>query len=78
MGVIHIRARTDDETACLLRELAPYQPTRDGQTVFIEYEQRSDANMLAVLSAVETCLIANDIRSVHIELDGEPYLLAPT
>ena len=33
--------------------------------------------MLGLLAAIETCLVANDIRSVRVELDGRPYLLAP-
>lgn len=43
----------------------------------IELEERSTTDLLALLSAVETCVAANDIRSVGIELDGQKYTLAP-
>jgi hypothetical protein len=33
--------------------------------------------VLGLLAAVETCLTANDIRSVQVELDGRSYMLAP-
>jgi hypothetical protein len=33
--------------------------------------------VLRVLAAVETCLSANEIRSVRVELDGRAYMLAP-
>jgi hypothetical protein len=35
-----------------------------------------EQQLLGVLSAIDTCLSANDIRSVRVELDGKPYLLA--
>jgi hypothetical protein len=57
-------------------ELAAYSPTRSGRTVTAKVEERETA-VLGLLAAVETCLSANDIRSVRIELDGHSYLLAP-
>lgn len=60
-----------------MRELAPYSPTRESAGIQIEIEERSEADVLGVLAAVETCLRANEIRSVRIELDGRSYMLAP-
>ena len=40
------------------------------------HRKRSSSDLLALLSAVETCIAANDIRSVRIELDGQKYTLA--
>jgi hypothetical protein len=77
MRQIQIRAPRDEDVACLLRELAVYAPKRNRRSILIELEARSTSDMLALLSAVETCVSANEIRSVRIELDGEPYLLAP-
>jgi hypothetical protein len=31
---------------------------------------------LSVLSALERCLLANDIRTVRVELDGRPYTMS--
>jgi hypothetical protein len=58
-------------------ELAAYTPTRAGAGIQIEIEERSEADVLGVLAAVETCLSANEIRSVRLELDGRSYMLAP-
>jgi hypothetical protein len=77
MRQIQIRAPRDEDVACLLRELASYAPKRHRHSILIELDERSNSDMLALLSAVETCVSANDIRSVRIELDGQPYLLAP-
>jgi hypothetical protein len=45
--------------------------------VFIELEGRSEAEVLGLLAAVETCLSANDIPNVRIELDGGSYVMEP-
>jgi hypothetical protein len=58
-------------------ELAVYLPTRARSAVLIKLEERSDVDLLVVLSALERCLLANDIRSVRLELDGRPYTMAP-
>ncbi len=78
MRLLQIRARTNEDAECLTRELAVYSPTRARRAISIEVEERSEAALLAVLSAVERCLLANDIRSVRLELDGHPYMLAPS
>jgi hypothetical protein len=61
-----------------MRELAAYSPTRSQRAISIELDERSDTDVLGVLAAVETCLSANEIRSVRIELDERSYMLAPT
>jgi len=43
----------------------------------IEVEERSETTLLGLFSALETCLTANDIRSVRVELDDRSYMLAP-
>jgi hypothetical protein len=78
MRLLQSRARTDADADCLMRELAAYSPTRSRSGIQIELEERSEADVLGVLAAVETCLSANEIRSVRVELDGRAYLLAPT
>jgi hypothetical protein len=60
-----------------MRELAVYSPTRARRSIVVELEERSETDVLAVLTAVETCLSANEIRSVRVELDGSSYMLAP-
>ena len=74
---VQIRARTNDDAECLMRELAVYSPQRLKRSITVEFEERSETDVLAFLSAVETCLSANDIRSVRVELDDRRYLLAP-
>jgi hypothetical protein len=61
-----------------MRELAAYSPTRSRGVVVVELDERSEDDVLGVLAAVETCLRANDIRSVRVELDDRFYLLAPS
>jgi hypothetical protein len=78
MRLLQIRARTDQDAECLIRELAAYSPKRTHRAILVEVEERSETDLLAVLSALERCLMANDIRSVRIELDGRPYMLAPS
>jgi hypothetical protein len=60
-----------------MRELTQYSPTRSRRGILVELEERSESDLLGLLAAVETCLIANEIRSVRVELDGRSYMLAP-
>jgi hypothetical protein len=77
MRLLQIRARTDHDAACLMRELAVYSPNRRRRALLIELPgDRSENHLLGLLAALETCLNAYDIPSVRIELDGKPYLLA--
>lgn len=78
MRLLQIRTRTDQDADCLVRELAVYSPRRLRRSVLIEFEQRSETDLLGLLSALETCLTANDISSVRIELDGRSYAMVPT
>ncbi|MDP9222499.1 MAG: hypothetical protein M3P18_01320 [Actinomycetota bacterium] len=78
MRVLQIRSRTDADADCLMQELAAYSPTRSRAAILVELEERSEADLLGVLAAVETCLSANEIRSVRIQLDGRSYMLAPS
>jgi hypothetical protein len=59
-----------------MRELAVYSATRSRRTILVELEERSETDVLGVLAAVETCLSANEICSVRIQLDGRSYMLA--
>jgi len=61
-----------------MRELAAYSATRSRRAIPVELEERSETDALGVLAAVETCLSANEIRSVRIQLDGRSYMLAPS
>jgi hypothetical protein len=76
--VLQVRANTDADADCLMRELAAYSPTRSRSGIQIELDERSEADVLGVLAAVETCLRAHEIRSVRVELDEHFYLLAPS
>ena len=60
-----------------MRELAAYSPARSRREITVELDDRSETAVLGLLAAVETCLTANEIRSVRIELDGRSYMLAP-
>jgi hypothetical protein len=60
-----------------MRELAVYSPKRSRRSILLELDERSHTDLMALLAAVETCLAANNIRSVRVELDGRPYMLAP-
>ena len=77
MRLLLIRVRSDEEIGCLVRELAVYSPRRLWRSVVIELERRSEAEVLGLLAAVETCLAANDIPNVRIELDGSSYVMEP-
>ena len=77
MRLVHIQAQADRDIDCLLRELAAYGPKRlRKRTVVIELEAESNNDFLTLLSAIETCVGENDIRSVRLDLDGETYTLA--
>jgi len=78
MRLVHIRAGSDEDLACLMRELAVYSPKHLRRTVVIELEERSHTDLLALLTAVETCLSANDIGAVRIAIDGKKYMMAPS
>ena len=75
MRLLQIRVRTNGEAECLVRELAVYSPKRMRLALLVELDDRSNTEVLAILAAVETCLSANDIRSVRIELDGHAYTM---
>jgi hypothetical protein len=75
MRVLQIRPLTDEDADCLVRELAAYSPRRMRRWILVELEKRTETDLLAILSAVETCLAANEIRSVRIELDGRNYTM---
>lgn len=77
MRLLQIRARSIEDAECLMRELAVYSPKRSRRTILFEVEERSETDLLSVFTALETCLSANDIRSVRVELDGHSYMLAP-
>ena len=78
MRLLKIRANTGADADCLMRELAAYAPTLSRRAVLVELDERSEADVLGVLAAVETCLKAHEIRSVRVELDERFYLLAPS
>jgi hypothetical protein len=59
-----------------MRELAAYSPTRSRRALTVELDERPETVVLGLLAAVETCLAANEIRSVQVELDGRSYMLA--
>jgi hypothetical protein len=77
MRQVRIRARTTEHVECLMRELASYAPSRAGRSIVIQLEHDSEIDLLTLLSAVETCLGANDIPSVQVVLDDRVYMLEP-
>jgi hypothetical protein len=77
MRLVHIRARNEEDVECLMRELSVYEPKGSPRVVLIELESESDSALLGLLSAVEACLSANEIRSVRVEIEGKPYLMTP-
>jgi hypothetical protein len=78
MRLLQVRAKSEADADCLMRELAAHSPTRSLSCIQFELDERSETDVLGVLAAVETCLSANEIRSVSIELDGRSYMLAPS
>jgi hypothetical protein len=77
MRLVQLRASKEEDAACLMRELAVYTPKRTRKSIVIEIDEGSTLDLLALLSAIETCVSTNEIRSVRVELDGETYTLAP-
>jgi hypothetical protein len=77
MRLLQVRARNGEDADCLMRELTAYAPMRSGRSVLIEIEERSETALLALLAAAETCLTANEISGVRLEVDGHRYLMAP-
>lgn len=65
------RHRVPPAGACRLQPEAP-APAHH----LIELHGRSNKDLLKLLSAIETCVGENDIRSVRLDLDGETYTLA--
>jgi hypothetical protein len=65
MRFLQIRARTDQDADCLMRELAAFGPMRTRLSIQIEIDERAESALLAALSALEACLLANDIPSVR-------------
>jgi hypothetical protein len=70
MQLIHIQTGKDEEAECLVGELGVYAPRRKQVLVLIELQERSEADVLALLSAVEACLSAKGIPSVRLRFDG--------
>jgi len=77
MRRVHIRAGNDDDLACLMRELSVYGPVQVRNAVVVDLQETSHTDLLALLSAIETCLTANDIRAVRVAVDGKAYTMAP-
>jgi hypothetical protein len=78
MRQLNIRAHTNEDAECLTRELAAYSPMRSRRSVSIELNKGSQVDLFALLAAVETCVRANEIRSVRVEVDDQAYMLAPS
>ena len=76
MRLLQIWMRSQEDAACLVRELAVYSPRRRRSALLLELpDDQGQAYLLGLLAALETCLRANDISSARIELDGKQYLL---
>ena len=73
MRLVKLQAPREEDAACLVRELAVYAPRRVRRAILIEVDDGSTVDLLALLSALETCVAANDIRSILVELDGQKY-----
>jgi hypothetical protein len=78
LRLVQIQASSAADRDRLMHELAAYKPKRAEGFVLFELEDDSQKDVLALLFSIEKCLIANDISSVRVELDGENYLLAAT
>jgi hypothetical protein len=78
MRLVHIRAETDEDVDCLMRELSAYSPKRSSRVVLIDLQERPQTDLLALFTALEACLSSNDIRSVRIEVDGQTYMMEPS
>jgi hypothetical protein len=77
MRLVHIRATADEDVGCLMRELAVYSPKRSRRVVLIELDEHLQTDLLALLTAIETCLVANDIGAVRLAVDGTEYVMEP-
>jgi hypothetical protein len=77
MRLVHIRATDDRDVGRLMRELAVYSPKRSRRVVLIELEEDSRTDLLTLLTAIETCLVANDFGGVRIAVDGKEYMMEP-
>jgi hypothetical protein len=75
MRLVQLRAPKEEDAACLTRDLAVYAPKRLRRAILIDVDERSTSDLLALLSAIETCIAAIDITSVRVELDGRQYAL---
>jgi hypothetical protein len=52
MRLIHIRAGTEAEATCLMRELSVYEPKRSRRTILVELERdQSERLLLGLLAA---------------------------
>jgi hypothetical protein len=76
MLLVHIWAGSEEAVSCLVRELSVYLPKRLRSVVAIELERTSPTDLLALLTAIEMCLTANDIGAVRIAIDGKRYMMA--
>jgi hypothetical protein len=77
MRRVHIRAGSERAVACLMRDLYVYAPRSSRSAVAVELDGTSQTELLALLTAVETCLAANDIDAVRIAVDGKSYMMSP-
>src|SRR5207248_1174997 len=50
---LQIRARTNEDADCLMRELAAYSPTRSRRALTVELDERPETVVLGLLAAVE-------------------------
>lgn len=78
MRLVQIEAQTNEDVDRLLRELSAYSPRRSHRLLVIQLGADSHSELMPLLAAVETCLSANDIRSVRIEIDGNTYMMTPS
>jgi hypothetical protein len=77
MRLLKIRTRKEAELDCLMRELAPYSPIQLHRAIIIDLQDRPDADVLDILTTLETCVTAHNIPSARVELDGLRHRLAP-
>jgi hypothetical protein len=77
MRLLKIRTRKEAELDYLMRELAPYSPIQLHRAIVIDLQDRSDADILDILTTVQTCITAHKIPSARLELDGLKHRLAP-
>ena len=77
MRLLQIEARNTSEAQCLKRALSSYAQRRQRRrSLWITLpEDQSGKNLADLLGAIETCLTANEIPTVRVNLDGKSYLL---